>query len=125
MAGEKILIVDDDTGILNMLGLLFQFEGYQSITCDHAPDAMQRIQSDRPALVLLDAMMPQMDGLEMLKLLNQQPTAYRPPIVLLTGTSDPGYKKTALEFGACDIISKPFIKEELLARVRRLLEPSA
>jgi DNA-binding response OmpR family regulator len=125
MAVKKILIVDDDPGILNMLGLLFQFEGYQSITCNHAQDAMDLIRLDAPDLVLLDAMMPQLDGLDILNILRKTTLPKIPPVILLTGSSDPAYRKTALQAGACDVLSKPFIKEELLARIKSLLETAS
>jgi two-component system, OmpR family, response regulator MprA len=125
MASKKILIVDDDPGILNMLGLMFQFEGYQSITCNHAQEALARIQSDKPDVVLLDAMMPHLNGLDLLNILRETKMHNLPPVILLTGSSDPAYRKTALQAGACDILSKPFIKEELLARIKSLLEKAS
>jgi DNA-binding response OmpR family regulator len=125
MTSKKILIVDDDPGILNMLGLMLQFEGYESITCDHAHDALDRIRMDKPDIVLLDAMMPQLNGLDLLKIIQETKMPDMPPVVLLTGSSDPTCRKTALQAGACDILSKPFIKEELLARIKSLLEPAS
>ncbi len=125
MASKKILIVDDDPGILNMLGLMFQFEGYQSITCNYAQEALARIQSDKPDVVLLDAMMPHLNGLDLLNILRETKMPNLPPVILLTGSSDPAYRKTALQAGACDILSKPFIKEELLARIKSLLEKAS
>ncbi len=125
MVSKKILIVDDDPGILNMLGLMIQFEGYQSITCNHAQEALDRIQSDKPDLVLLDAMMPQLNGLDLLNILRETKMSNLPPVILLTGSSDPVYRRTALQAGACDILSKPFIKEELLARIKSLLDKAS
>jgi DNA-binding response OmpR family regulator len=121
MPAPRILIVDDDPGILIMLQLMLQLEGYDAVACDHPSEVLGKIQVEKFDLMLLDAMMPQLNGLEVLKRMQDATFPQKPRVILFTGSSDPSYRKDALQYGACDVMSKPFIKEELLARIQTLL----
>jgi DNA-binding response OmpR family regulator len=125
MNPPKILIVDDDPGILVMLRLMLQLEGYEAVVCEHAGEVIPKLDGEKPDLVLLDAMMPQLNGLEILTLIQEKKCKHQPPVILFTGSTDPTYRKSALQAGARDVLSKPFIKEELLARIQSLLGGSA
>jgi DNA-binding response OmpR family regulator len=118
---KKIFIVDDDPGILMMLRLLLELEGYEAVVCEEAQAVLGKLDHERPDLVLLDAMMPVLNGLEILKLIQAKKCLHQPPVILFTGSTDPTYRKDALQAGARDVVSKPFVKEELLARIESLL----
>ena len=123
MAKKKILIVDDDPGILLMLKLMLRLEGYEAIVCEEAMKALETMDCENPDLVLLDAMMPHLDGLAILNLIQTRNPPKRPPIILFTGNVDESYMKQALQAGASDILIKPFVKEELLERLQTFLDP--
>ena len=115
---KKILVCDDEKSILNMLNMYLSREGYSVQTAETAAEAMQNIEKDTPDLVILDVMLPDLDGFEVLKMIFQQ---YKLPVIMLTAKSDLVDKILGLEFGADDYITKPFDLRELGARVRALL----
>lgn len=115
---KKILVCDDEKSILNMLNMYLSREGYSVQTAETAAEAMQNIETDTPDLVILDVMLPDLDGFEVLKMIFQQ---YKLPVIMLTAKSDLVDKILGLEFGADDYITKPFDLRELGARVRALL----
>ena len=122
MAKKKILIVDDDPGILLMLKLMLRLEGYEAIVCEEAMKALETMDCENPDLVLLDAMMPHLDGLAILNLIQTRNPPKRPHIILFTGNVDESYMKQALQAGASDILIKPFVKEDLLERLQAFLD---
>ncbi|MEW5976700.1 MAG: response regulator [Acidobacteriota bacterium] len=122
MAKAKILIVDDDPGILVMLRLMLRLEGYEPLTCEDAGEVVNMVSQDKPDLVLLDAMMPQFDGLTVLSMLKAEDLPHRPPVILFTGNVDEGYINRALEAGARGVLIKPFVKEDLLDKIRGFLK---
>ena len=122
MAKKKILIVDDDPGILLMLKLMLRLEGYEAVVCEDAMSVLETMDGENPDLVLLDAMMPHLDGLAVLNLVRARNLPKKPPIILFTGNLDESYIKQALQAGASDILIKPFVKEELLERLHTFLD---
>ena len=118
---KRILIVDDDPGILTMLKLLLGLEGYEPLTCSDPTEVFDRLARDKPDLVLMDAMMPKMDGLQVIRQVRIRELTHRPPILLLTGNVDQTYAREALEGGASGIVIKPFEKEDLLEKLESLL----
>jgi two-component system, OmpR family, response regulator MtrA len=120
MKKKKILIVDDDPGILKMLQLMLRLEGYEALCCENALLVVETISREEPDLVLLDAMMPHRDGIQVLKDITARNLANRPPVLLFTGKADDNYIKQAIEAGASGLLVKPFVKEELLERLQAL-----
>lgn len=120
MAKKKILIVDDDPGILTMLKLMLRLEGYEAIVCEEALNVLDMLTAEKPDLVLLDAMMPQLDALAVLDRI-QQNISDKPPIILFTGKADEAYINKALNAGASTLLMKPFVKEELLEKLQSFL----
>jgi len=118
---KRILIVDDDAGILTMLKLLLRLEGYEPLTCSDPTEVFDCLVKEEPDLVLIDAMMPQMDGLQVIRQIQAQDLAHRPTILLLTGNVDEDYGKQALESGASGVVIKPFVKEDLLDKLTLFL----
>jgi|SRR3990172_5106858 len=118
---KKILIVDDDPGILTMLKLMLRLEGYNSVVCEDPGKIFDVLSVELPDLVLLDAMMPNLDGLTVLRQIQERKLLHTPPIILFTGKVDEKYIRSALEAGASGHLTKPFVKEELLERLNEFL----
>ena len=118
MANEKILVVDDDTNICELLRLYLTKEGYQVTTANDGEEGLDKFNQVKPDMVLLDVMMPQMDGLETLSRLREFSNI---PVILLTAKSEDTDKILGLNVGADDYITKPFNPVEVLARVRSQL----
>jgi DNA-binding response OmpR family regulator len=117
----RILVVDDDRNNLKMLGFLLGEEGYEVVTADNGVSALQLVDSAHPDLVILDVMMPQMDGFEVCRRLRQTMDV---PILMLSAKGETTDKVSGLELGADDYLPKPFEPSELLARVKAILRRS-
>jgi DNA-binding response OmpR family regulator len=120
MAKGKILVVDDDPGILAMLQLMLRLEGYDAIVCGEPRLVVDTMTREKPDLVLLDALMPGLDGIQVLDAVKAH--ALTIPVILVTGNANEAYLKLALQAGAKGILAKPFVKEELLDQLGKLLE---
>lgn len=121
MANEKILIIDDDIDTLKLVGLLLQRNGYQVAAAKSGPQGIQKARQVRPDLILLDVMMPGMDGYETARHLRADPETASIPIIMFTAKSQLDDKLAGFESGADDYVTKPVHPAELLARVRRAL----
>ena len=116
-AAGRILVVDDQPANLRVVGTLLQRHGYEVQPAANGPEALQLAQARVPDLMLLDMMMPGMDGFELLRQLRQQATLQAVPVIFLTAAQDRELLLRAFDAGAVDYVTKPFIPEELLARV--------
>jgi DNA-binding response OmpR family regulator len=117
MANRKILVVDDEADILHFLELVLRERGYAVSTAASGRQALEKARADRPDLVLLDIMMPQMDGWEVLKLLRVDDATAQIPVAMVSARTDPKDRVQGLQEGAVDYICKPFALEDLLAKV--------
>ncbi len=123
LLGSHILIVDDHPLFRELLYKMLNSAGYRKITVlDNAPDALQLMQKERIDLLLLDNMMPEMSGLEMLEVLSTWSIDKRPAVLMITGDSRHELSVDALSLGALDILTKPVDKSLLMLRMRNLLE---
>ena len=125
MANELILCVDDEAHILELLTFNLEATGYRVVTTANGEDALTVCQHDRPALILLDIMLPGIDGVEVCRRLKSQSNTQDIPIIMLTAKGDEVDKILGLELGADDYITKPFSVRELVARVKALLRRAA
>lgn len=116
MAKKKILIVEDERKISRVLQLELEYENYETGVADNGKKALQMIQDEDWDLVLLDIMIPELNGLEVLQRVRKTDEAT--PIILLTARDEVYDKVNGLDLGANDYITKPFQIEELLARIR-------
>jgi pilus assembly protein CpaE len=116
-----ILIADDDTSTLRTLSHALQREGYEVHPAQDGVEAMQLVEEKRPDLLILDVVMPQMDGHEVCRRLRRKPEFARMPVIILTAQSSQDEKVRFLDAGADDYMTKPFHAPELLARVKVLL----
>lgn len=115
---RKILVVDDEAAICDLLKINLQSEGYEVGTSQDGRDALKKIETFKPDLMILDLMLPEISGFDICR----KVTAEKPiPIIMLTAKSDLVDKVLGLELGADDYITKPFHTRELIARVKALL----
>ncbi|MFQ5517769.1 MAG: response regulator, partial [Acidimicrobiia bacterium] len=124
MAGEVIQVVDDDPDILQFVRMSLEMEGYDVETASNGSEALTASRLRVPDLVLLDVMMPDMDGLAVLGCLRSQPATMNVPVLLLTAKALTRDRVEGLNLGADDYITKPFDPEELIARVGTVLRRS-
>ena len=117
---KKILIVDDEDDILHFLELVLREKGYEVATAANGQDALTKAQIEKPDLVLLDIMMPQMDGWEVLKLLRVDDETANIPVAMLSARTEAKDRVQGLQEGAIDYICKPFSLGELLAKVETI-----
>lgn len=118
---EKILIVEDDKDILKMVEYNLKKEGYRTAYARDGEDAVDSAHSERPDLILLDLMLPGIDGLEVCKQLKKESITAGIPVIMVTAKSQESDKVVGLELGADDYVTKPFSVRELLARVKAVL----
>ena len=116
--GKTILIIEDEAALVAALSYNLRREGYSVASASDGPEGLRLARSERPALVILDLMLPGTDGIDVCRRLRSQSTV---PILILTAKSDEVDKIVGLEVGADDYMTKPFSVRELLARVRALL----
>ena len=116
-----ILVVDDLPANTRVLEALLTSDGYRVTTADNGEDALAAVATERPDLVLLDILMPKIDGYEVCRRLKNDPATRLIPVVLVTGLTDTDSRVRGLEVGADDFMSKPFIVPEMRARVASLL----
>ena len=118
---EKILIVDDDLDTLRLVGLMLQRQGYQISAATNGQQGLDKAFEDDPDLILLDVMMPDMDGYEVTRRLRQNPSTAETPIMMFTAKAQLDDKVVGFEVGVNDYLTKPTHPSELQARVKTLL----
>jgi DNA-binding response OmpR family regulator len=121
MADNKILVVDDDPNSRDIVQTFLEARGYEVTTASDGNDALAKLEEFRPGLVLLDVMMPGMDGWEVARVIKNHPDFGRTRVVMLTARSDFSDKTEGLRAGADDYIVKPIRLEELAERVEKNL----
>src|SRR5947209_876463 len=124
IVGRKILVVDDEAVLVETIAYNLEQAGYQVTTAADGASALQAAHRETPDLIILDIMLPEMDGLEVCRQLRRESNTSTTPIMMLTARSDEIDKVVGLEVGADDYVTKPFGRRELLARVRALLRRS-
>jgi two-component system KDP operon response regulator KdpE len=120
--GARILVVDDDSQIRRSLQVNLEAKGYPVVTAESGETALQALASQAPDVVVIDLILPTMDGIELTSRIRKQSAV---PIILLSVIGDDRKKVKALEAGADDYVTKPFSMEEVLARIRALLRRAA
>jgi DNA-binding response OmpR family regulator len=118
MAGKKVLVVDDDVKTVELVRLYLDRDGYQVLTAYDGVEALRLARENYPDLIVLDLMLPDIDGLEVCRTLRH---ASDVPIIMLTARTTDQDKLTGLDLGADDYVTKPFSPKELAARVRAVL----
>jgi two-component system phosphate regulon response regulator PhoB len=118
----KILVVDDEPDVLDLVTYNLNQAGFQTETAIDGADALRKARSTEPDLIVLDLMLPEMDGLEVCKLLRRDAKTSAIPIIMLTARANEIDRIVGLELGATDYVPKPFSPRELVLRIKKRLE---
>ena len=121
MAKEKILIIEDEKDIVKMLDYNLKKEGFKAFSANNGEDGLDMARKENPDLVLLDLMLPGMDGLDVCKAIKNDAKTTHIPIIILTAKAQEADKIVGLELGADDYVTKPFSPRELIARIKAVL----
>jgi two-component system phosphate regulon response regulator PhoB len=117
----RILIVEDEPDILNLLAFNLEHSGFETIKAMDGYEALEKIRRDVPDLILLDLMLPKLNGFEVCKKIRESPGLKHIPIIMLTAKGEEGDTITGLELGADDYVTKPFSPKELVLRIKAIL----
>lgn len=117
----KVLVIDDDNNAIEFIKLGLKYEGFQVESSETGADGLVAAQRLNPGLIILDILLPDLDGLEVCNRLRSNPTTRDIPILMLTAKDDVRDRVTGLQQGADDYLAKPFDFEELVARIRAIL----
>ena len=121
---KKILVVEDDPDLVELLSYNLRASGFAVGTAADGVDALKKTRSISPDLILLDLMLPELDGFAVCDILRRDPATAAIPIIMVTAMSSHLARLTGLEAGANDYITKPFSLKQLIARIRELLARS-
>ena len=124
MANETVLLIEDEKNILELVKYNLEQEGFRILTATKGNTGLETALKERPALVILDLMLPGMNGLEICKTLKQNDKTRTIPIIMLTAKGTESDKVVGLELGADDYITKPFSPREFVARIKAVLRRS-
>ena len=119
---SKILVVDDEPEAVELLEFNLKQAGFDVISAEDGAEALKKARSALPSLIVLDLMLPEVDGLEVCKMLRRDQTTARIPIIMLTAKAAEMDRIVGLELGAEDYITKPFSPRELVLRVKKVLQ---
>src|SRR3989337_2084338 len=118
----KILIVDDEEDILTLLEYNLEKAGFKVISADDGPEAIELTKKENPSLIILDIMLPSMEGTEVCKVIKRDNATSHIPIIMLTAKGEEVDRIVGLELGPDDYITKPFSPREFILRVRAVLK---
>jgi DNA-binding response OmpR family regulator len=119
---KKILVVDDEPDAVALIAFNLKEAGYEVITAEEGAEALKKARAHLPALIVLDLMLPEIDGLEVCKLLRRDAATAGIPIIMLTAKAAEIDRILGLEVGADDYVTKPFSPRELVLRIKKMLE---
>jgi two-component system alkaline phosphatase synthesis response regulator PhoP len=117
----KILVVDDEVYILHILEFSLGAEGFEVITANNGAIAVEKAMQEKPDLIVLDIMMPVLDGYETCRRLKREPETKHIPVILLTAKGREADKRLGFEVGAVDYVVKPFSPNRLIGRVEEII----
>jgi two-component system alkaline phosphatase synthesis response regulator PhoP len=121
MPGKRIMAVDDERHIVRLIQVNLERAGFQVVTAFDGPDALKKVEADKPDLIVLDVMMPRMDGFEVLKRLQANPETRGIPIIMLTAKAQDADVFRGWASGVSAYLTKPFNPLELITFVKRIL----
>ena len=117
---KKILIVEDEHDILQLVKLYVEKEGFRTVSATTGMEALRQVKQEKPDLIVLDLMLPEIDGIEVCKRLRSAPETAMLPIIMLTAKAEESDTVVGLELGADDYVTKPFSPKTLVARIKAL-----
>jgi DNA-binding response OmpR family regulator len=118
---HKIMVVDDDPYVIDSLGNILRSAGFDVLAVDDGTTAVEKARNETPSLIILDLMLPRIQGLEICKMLKCDAVTQHIPIILLTAKAGDADKIAGLKLGADDYVTKPFSPRELVLRINRSL----
>ncbi len=118
---KKILIADDDPIIIKLLQVNLELDGYEVVTAEDGAEAVERATETKPDLIILDIMMPRMDGWTALQELKRQPETAKAPVILLSAKAQQEDIRKGYEAGAAEYFTKPFDPSDLLSAIEQIL----
>jgi two-component system alkaline phosphatase synthesis response regulator PhoP len=118
---KRILIVDDEMGARTLIGIMLDRGGFDVLKAGDANEALAMLDSEKPDLMILDIMMPGMDGFELCKKIRQKPEHAETPVLILSTRGDSESVMRGMDAGATDYLPKPILHHDLVAKVRQLL----
>ena len=119
---SQILVVDDEPGALHLLGLMLKRRGFQILQATDGYQALGTLDHNTPDVIILDIMMPQMNGIELCSRIRQLPRFETTPIIMLTALGDSASINQAADAGASDFLQKPILRHDLIAAIEKHLE---
>src|SRR5207245_4232186 len=119
--GPRVLVVEDERDVADLIGYNLAKEGYDVQLVGNGADALKLARESRPEVILLDIMVPQLNGWEVCRRLKKDPELAAIPVIMVSGRVEEGDKVLGFEVGADDYVTKPFSPRELIARVRAVL----
>lgn len=122
---DVILIVDDEIGALTLIGIMLERGGFEVIKARNAGEALMMLDETTPDLIILDVMMPGMDGIELCAVIRERPATVETPILILSARGDAESIIRGMEAGANDYIPKPILHHDLVSKVRSMLGQTA
>jgi CheY-like chemotaxis protein len=121
MSSERILVVEDNRDSLELLKTQLKFLGWEVVPASSGREALEKVRTNQPDLVVLDMLMPEIDGFQVARMLKSDPDWKRIPILAATALAMPGDRERCLAAGCDDYLSKPFTHRELKEHLKRLL----
>lgn len=118
---RNILVVDDEAGARTLIGIMLERGGFAVLKAANAFEALATLDENTPDLIILDVMMPEMDGIELCQLIRQRDTTRRTPVLILSARGDAQSIIRGIEAGANDYLPKPILHNDLVAKVRSML----
>lgn len=118
---KKILIIDDETGLVEMLKMRLEANGYEVISAYDGQEGLEKAKSENPDLIILDLMLPKLDGYKVCRMLKFDDKYKKIPIIMFSARTQDADKKMGMEVGADDYVTKPFEPKDLLDRIKKLL----
>ncbi|MEM7154905.1 MAG: response regulator transcription factor [Myxococcota bacterium] len=118
---KKILVIEDDASVRTLLSKSLRAKGYDVETCDDGLDGLTRLESTRPDLIIVDIMMPRLDGMTFVKAIKGNQATQPIPIVFLTANNDPKTMIAGINLGARYYVTKPFQLDDLLGKVKKAI----
>lgn len=121
---SKVLVVDDEVGALTLIGIMLDRGGFSVWKARDAASALETLDGDTPDLIILDVMMPEMDGIELCQVIRQRDTTRQTPVLILSARGDADSIIRGIEAGANDYLPKPILHHDLVSKVRSMLGQS-
>jgi DNA-binding response OmpR family regulator len=118
----QILVVDDEVGALTLIGIMLERGGFEVLKAQDGYTALDMLSHVTPALIILDVMMPGLNGIELCRLIREHPATASTPVVILSARGDPASVQMGMDAGADDYLQKPILHHDLLTKIRAVLD---